>query len=148
MKKLFIAALVLAVFGFGIWTTPSFAASVVINLRATWTASTDNIAVTGYGFNNSTLDGGLINMFWNTVTQKFDVGSTNFSILPASPQLLNFPHTLQDTTLIGNIGFKMLAVDAAGNKSVLCSESLYNYNITPPDTTPPSVPSNLLIIKP
>lgn len=118
-------------------------AQTTLNLKAVWTPNAEP-DIGGYQFNNSTKDGGIVNMYWNTVTQKFDLGSTNPSTLPVSPQILLFPITISSPPDTGTLGFKMRAVDTIGNAGPLSTEAIYNYNI---DVTPPLAVTGLTITK-
>jgi chitodextrinase len=93
-------------------TATSFSSS---QINLSWTAATDNVAVTGYGIYR---DGALITVSANTTTYQ-DTG-------------LN-----QSTTYTYNVD----AVDAAGNTSIQSLPA--SATTATPDTTPPSIPTGL-----
>jgi fibronectin type 3 domain-containing protein len=102
-------------------TAPSTPGSLVASMngatasRLTWTASTDNVGVTGYEVRR----GGVL-----------------LATVAASPYDDSGPLVLGAT-----YGYTVTAVDAAGNHSTAASASLVVPN---PDTTAPSVPGSLV----
>jgi YD repeat-containing protein len=97
--------------------TATAVSSTQINLA--WTASTDNVGVTGYRVERCT-----------------GAGCGNYSQI-ATPPTNSFNNTsLNDGT---SYRYRVRAVDAAGNPSAYSNIA----SATTPDTTPPTAPSNL-----
>jgi chitodextrinase len=98
-------------------------ASSTSQINLSWTASTDNVAVTGY---------------W--VERCQGAGCTNFAQLPASPTGTTFSDTglSASTTYV----YRVRATDAASNLSVYSNTASATTQAVP-DTTPPTAPSNL-----
>ncbi|PYS25775.1 MAG: hypothetical protein DMG11_22200, partial [Acidobacteria bacterium] len=99
--------------------TATVAGSTQINL--TWTASTDNVGVTGY-----------------RVERCQGTGCSNFGQL-ATPAGTSFNDT--GLTAGTSYSYRVRATDAAGNLSVYSNTA--TATTTAPDITPPTVPSNL-----
>jgi chitodextrinase len=99
--------------------TSTPASSTQINL--TWTASTDNVGVAGYLLER------CLGTTCNSFTQIATPGGTAFN----------------DTTVAPATGYsyRVRATDAAGNLSGYSNVATAT---TPPDTTPPTAPSNLI----
>jgi hypothetical protein len=125
-------------------TAQAVANPVVVNLKAVWNANPETDLL-GYEFNNYTLNGSVTNIYYDTANLKFDLGSTNPSILPATPQILLFPYTFYSDVPVGTVGFKMRAVNINAVVGALSTEAIYNYNI---DMTPPAAVTGLVISKP
>lgn len=88
-----------------------------------WTASTDNVGVTGYTVYRSTVAG-----FTPSASTK--IGSTTTAT------------TFTDTAASGTYYYQVVANDAAGNSSPSSNEAS---TVITSDTTPPTVPTNLAI---
>jgi hypothetical protein len=125
-------------------TAQAVANPVVVNLKAVWNANPE-VDIFGYEFNNSTLNGSIVNIYYDTATLKFDLGSTNPSILPATPQILLFPFTFYSDVPVGTVGFKMRAINDNAIVGSWSAESIYSYNI---NVTPPAAVTGLVISKP
>ncbi|HEY1314893.1 MAG TPA: hypothetical protein VGE92_13510 [Steroidobacteraceae bacterium] len=106
-------------------TAPSALASSAVSsteINLSWTASTDNVGVTGY-----------------LVERCQGAGCTNFAQIAATAAT-----TLTDSSLTGamSYSYRVRATDAAGNLSAY-SGIASAMTPLPPDTTPPSAPANL-----
>src|SRR5882762_3118537 len=98
--------------------TASAASATQINLS--WTASTDNVGVTGYMVERCT-----------------GAGCSNF-VQISTPTGTTF----NDTGLTTSYSYRVRATDAAGNLSAY-SNAASASTPAPPDTTPPTAPTNL-----
>jgi chitodextrinase len=100
--------------------TASAASSTQINLS--WTVSTDNVGVTGY-----------------KVERCQGASCSNFGQIAATSTT-----TFNDTGLTGptSYSYRVRATDAAGNLSAF-STTMTATTAAPPDTTPPTAPTNL-----
>jgi len=142
-KKLFVCvAMVVAVaMGLGSWMVTPAQAQVILNLQAVWNPSTDNVAVGGYYFWDTTL--GLPGKAWKGAGV-WGSDAQNPLALPSTPQLLLFTVSVPDSPATGTLKFNMAAFDTSNNQSSRCPDATYLYNI---DVTPPSTPTGLTISK-
>jgi hypothetical protein len=117
-------------------------ADVTLNLKATWNPNPES-DMYGYYFYWTYLNGGLgTDRIWTgtdfTITESLGL------LLPLAPQQLLFPITIPSTPDTGTLKFSMKAVDMNLNRSALCGEAPYVYNI---DTTPPGLVTGLAVVK-
>lgn len=143
MKKLFVCmAVVLAVaIGFGSWSVPVAAAQQTFNLKAVWNPNAEP-DMAGYHFFDTTLGPGMYKAWKGAGVWGAD--ASNPVALPVSPTQLLFTISVPDTPSTGTLKFEMSAFDTNNNESAKCPDALYSYNI---DTTPPAVPTGLVISK-
>ena len=91
-----------------------------------WTASTDNVGVTGYNVYRSTSAAGPF--------------TAPLSTHPAGPSFTDVGPLTNGTTYY----YKVTAVDAQGNESLFPASPV---SVTPGDTTPPSTPNGVTVTK-